>query len=83
MHRISGDGEGEGPDVIRVLHTSAEKWGYPASFLSDNGLIFTAQKRYGLAGAFEQELFALASKPSTRGPTTRRPAGRSNASTRP
>jgi len=46
-------------DVIRVLHTSAEKWGYPASFLSDNGLIFTAQQRYGLAGAFEQELFAL------------------------
>lgn len=47
------------PDVIRVLHTSAEKWGYPASFLSDNGLIFTAQHRHGLAGAFEQELFAL------------------------
>jgi len=46
-------------DVIRVLHQSAEKWGYPAAFLSDNGLIFTAQSRYGLAGAFEQELFAL------------------------
>jgi transposase InsO family protein len=46
-------------DVVRVLHISAESWGYPASFLSDNGLIFTAQQRYGLAGAFEQELFAL------------------------
>lgn len=46
-------------DVIRVLHTSARTWGYPASFLTDNGLIFTAQQRYGLAGAFEQELFAL------------------------
>jgi transposase InsO family protein len=49
----------KGSDVIRVLHTAAETWGYPASFLSDNGLIFSAQKRYGLAGAFEQELFAL------------------------
>ncbi len=46
-------------DVVRVLHQSAETWGYPASFLSDNGLIFTAQQRFGLAGAFEQELFAL------------------------
>jgi transposase InsO family protein len=49
----------KGHDVIRVLHTSAENWGYPASFLSDNGLIFSAQARHGLAGAFEQELFAL------------------------
>jgi len=46
-------------DVIRVLHQAAEKWGYPATFLTDNGLIFTAQGRYGLAGAFEHELFAL------------------------
>ena len=46
-------------DVIRVLHISAEKWGYPATFLSDNGLVFSAQGRYGLAGAFEHELFAL------------------------
>ena len=46
-------------DVIRVLHLSAETWGFPASFLTDNGLIFTAQGRFGLAGAFEHELFAL------------------------
>jgi Integrase core domain len=45
--------------VVRVLHTSAATWGYPASFLSDNGLIFTTQRRYGLAGATEQELFSL------------------------
>lgn len=49
-------------DVIRVLHKSAEKWGYPASFLTDNGLVFTAQGRYGLAGAFEHELFSLGIK---------------------
>jgi transposase InsO family protein len=46
-------------DVVRVLHQAAETWGYPASFLTDNGLIFSAHQRYGLAGAFEQELFAL------------------------
>jgi transposase InsO family protein len=46
-------------DVIRVLHQAAEKWGYPAAFLTDNGLIFSGHGRYGLANAFEQELFAL------------------------
>ena len=46
-------------DVIRVLHKTAETWGYPASFLTDNGLIFTTGARYGLAGATEQELFSL------------------------
>ncbi len=30
--------------MVRVLHTSAETWGYPASFLTDNGLIFTARQ---------------------------------------
>jgi transposase InsO family protein len=46
-------------DVIRVLHKSAETWGYPASFLTDNGLIFTARTRFGVEGVVEQELFAL------------------------
>ena len=46
-------------DVIRVLHKAAETWGYPASFLTDNGLIFSTQARYGLAGGTEQELFSL------------------------
>ena len=46
-------------DVVRVLHKSAEDWGYPASFLSDNGLIFSTQRRYQVAGATEQALFAL------------------------
>jgi transposase InsO family protein len=46
-------------DVVRVLHAAAGQLGYPSSFLTDNGLIFTAQQRYGLAGAFEQELWSL------------------------
>ena len=46
-------------DVIRVLHKSAETWGYPASLLTDNGLIFTARTHFGVEGVVEQELFAL------------------------
>ena len=47
------------PDVVRVLHKAAEHWGYPASFLTDNGLIFSTGRRHGLAGTTEQALFAL------------------------
>jgi transposase InsO family protein len=46
-------------DVVRVLHKAAETWGYPASFLSDNGLIFTTGRRYHVAGTTEQTLFSL------------------------
>jgi transposase InsO family protein len=46
-------------DVVRVLHGAAETWGYPASFLTDNGLIFTARTHFGVEGVVEQELFAL------------------------
>jgi transposase InsO family protein len=46
-------------DVVRVLHKAAETWGYPASLLSDNGLIFSTQRRHQVAGATEQALFSL------------------------
>src|ERR1700729_520026 len=46
-------------DVVRVLHKAAETWGYPASLLSDNGLIFSTQRQHGLAGTTEQALFSL------------------------
>lgn len=46
-------------DVVRALHKAAETWGYPASFLTDNGLIFSTQRHHEVAGATEQELFAL------------------------
>ena len=49
----------KGNDVVRVLHKAAESWGYPASFLSDNGLIFSTQRHHQVAGVTEQELFAL------------------------
>src|SRR5450631_2006095 len=46
-------------DVVRVLHKAAETRGYPASFLSDNGLIFSTQRHHQVAGVTEQELFSL------------------------
>ena len=45
-------------DVIRLLHKAAETWGYPASFLTDNGAVFTANTRGGV-GAIEPELLSL------------------------
>ena len=46
------------PDVVRTLHRAAVQWGYPATFLSDNGSIFTASKRGGVSD-LEAELLAL------------------------
>ena len=46
------------PDVIRTLHKAAATWGYPQSFLTDNGLIFGAQHQHRTAGALELELLS-------------------------
>jgi transposase InsO family protein len=46
------------PDVVRTLHKAAATWGYPASFLTDNGRIFIASKD-GDGGVMEAELFSL------------------------
>ena len=50
------------PDVVATLYEAGRAWGLPASLLSDNGCIFTANHRYGFS-AFESELFALGIKP--------------------
>jgi transposase InsO family protein len=49
----------KGPDVVRSLHTAATEWGFPQSFLTDNGLVFSTQRRHDLCGAVELELLAL------------------------
>lgn len=49
----------KGPDVVRSLHKAAANWGYPESLLTDNGLVFSTQKRYDMAGAVELELLTL------------------------
>jgi len=46
-------------DVARTLHNAAERWGYPQRLLTDNGLIFSTQRRHDMAGALELELLAL------------------------
>jgi transposase InsO family protein len=46
------------PDVVRTLHRAAEKYGYPASLLTDNGAIFTASILGG-EGAMEAALLSL------------------------
>jgi transposase InsO family protein len=52
-------GRVSGTDVVRSLHRAALGWGYPASLLTDNGLVFTTQRRFAMAGAVETELLAL------------------------
>jgi transposase InsO family protein len=46
-------------DVVRNLHKTAEKWGYPASLLTDNGLIFAGRRLHKTVGTFELELLSL------------------------
>ena len=45
-------------DVVACFYEGASTWGFPASMLTDNGCIFTAQFRNGRCG-FESELATL------------------------
>ena len=45
-------------DVVTTFHEAAAHHGYPASVLSDNGAIFTAEARHGVC-VMESELLAL------------------------
>jgi len=45
-------------DVVATFYKGASSWGFPASMLTDNGCIFTAQFRNGRCG-FETELATL------------------------
>jgi len=47
------------PDVVRALHRAAQTWGYPESFLTDNGAIFTSSPRRNDHGAIAPELLSL------------------------
>ena len=46
------------PDVVATFHQAAQQHGFPASMLTDNGAIFTAESRNGTC-AIELELIAL------------------------
>jgi transposase InsO family protein len=45
-------------DVVTTFHQAAARYGFPASVLSDNGAIFTAEARHGVC-VMESELLAL------------------------
>ena len=65
------------------LHLAMAAHGRPERMLTDNGAVFTGLYRGRGWVALERELTALGTGLTTAGPTTRRPAGKSNASTRP
>jgi transposase InsO family protein len=48
----------KGVDVVATFHEAAEEWGFPASVLTDNGAIFTAEYRNGRC-AMEGEMASL------------------------
>jgi transposase InsO family protein len=52
------------PDVVRALHRAGQKWGYPQELLTDNGLIFSTERRHLMAGALEVELLSSGIRPS-------------------
>ena len=45
-------------DVVETFHLAAATWGFPASVLTDNGAIFTAESRHGRC-AMQNELARL------------------------
>jgi transposase InsO family protein len=45
-------------DVVETFHQGAATWGLPASMLTDNGAVFTAEARHGTC-AMELELLSL------------------------
>ncbi len=68
-------------DVVATFHGAASAHGFPASLLTDNGAVFTAEPRGGGRCAIESETARLGIR-CARPPTTRRPAGRWSGSTR-
>ena len=50
-------GRARAPDVLRVFSRAAERWGSPASLLTDNGCVYTAWHRGG-TNVVESELLA-------------------------
>jgi transposase InsO family protein len=69
-------------DVDDSFRKAAATHGDPASMLSDNGAVFTGRSRRGGRVVFEVTLNAAASVSGTPARITRRPAARSNGSTR-
>jgi hypothetical protein len=74
-----------GPIVLETFREAVDIHGIPASTLTDNGMVFTTRLSGGKGGrnAFEHELRRLGITQINSTPTTRPPAARLNASTKP
>jgi transposase len=70
-------------DVVTTFHQAAKAHGFPASMLADNGAVFTPHHAAVAAAPSNSSSPPCRSPTATPAPTTRRPAARSNASTRP
>ena len=70
-------------DVEATFTKVAAADGNPASLLSDNGAVFTGRYRRQGRVALEATLHTPASPSAIPGPTTHKPAAKSNASTKP
>ena len=70
------------PDVVELFRACGERWGLPASVLTDNGCIYTAWHRGGYC-MMESEMLALGIVYKHSRPTIRKPVARWSVSTRP
>jgi transposase len=70
-------------DVLAAVTSAISTYGIPAAVLTDNGAVFAGGPRGGGRVALEVTLTALGVSVRHARPTTRRPAARSSASTRP
>jgi transposase InsO family protein len=73
------------PIVLAAFRAAADLHGYPASTLTDNGMVYTVRFAGGRGGRtqLEHELRRLGIVQKNSRPTTRPPAGRSRDSSRP
>ena len=78
-HRVTG------PIVLATFRQAADLHGYPASTLTDNGMVYTTRSPAGRGGRnrLEHELRRLGIVRRTPDPTTPPPAARPNGSSRP
>jgi transposase len=70
------------PGVVELFREAGARWGFPATLLTDNGCVYTTWHRGG-PNAMQTELLARGIAYRHSAPTTPRPAGRWNGSTRP
>jgi hypothetical protein len=79
---LAGPGDGDAPLVWATMTAAIGECGLPARSLTDNGLVYTGRFIHATV-AFETNLAALGVQTINSGPSTPRPAERSNDTGRP